>query len=787
MPTETFGKITRYNPDPNFGLSQAQVSARIQDELVNIDTSIPTKTIPQIIKDNTFTLFNILNFVLAAAIIYVGSFKNLLFMGVVISNLIISTFQEIRAKRAVDKLSILSLNKVTAIRDGKKCQLSVNELVLDDIIELTQGCQIPADCKIICGHVSVNESLLTGESDSIYKKIGNILLSGSFIVSGKCKAKVEHVGKDNYASKISSDAKYVKKSNSQIMAAFNRIILILSILIVPIGIILFMRQFSNNTLENAVVNTTAALIGMIPEGLVLLTSTVLAVGVVRLTKKKVLVQDLYCIETLARVDTLCLDKTGTITQGTMQVDDVIPHKSFSKSDLHAGLAMIVNNTEDTNPTYYAIKDFVEKNKTHHKKATTIVPFSSDKKWSGVYIDGLGSYVMGAAEFILKDKINSIKSELQQYTQENRVVILAHSKENFVKNALPENLELMGFVLIHDVIRETAEETLKYFYNEGVDIKIVSGDNVNTVANIAKRVGVKNYDKCIDATTLKTKDDIKKAVSEYTIFGRVSPTQKKEIICALKECGHTVAMTGDGVNDVLALKEADCSVVMANGSDAARNVSQLVLLNSDFASMPKVVLEGRRSINNIQRSSSLFLIKTIYSTLLAILFLFFNTPYPFMPIQMTLINMFTIGIPSFVLALEPNSNRIDGNLFLNIIKKALPCALTIVISILSVTAIAKLIPLTETEISTLCVALTGLNGFLLLFKLCTPFNFIRKFLFSTMVTAFSSGVLLFRDFFSLSMPTVKLVLVGTLLGWLSWFVLKYLSKFAHKLERQDKNL
>ena len=787
MPTDTINENSRYNPDPNFGLSQEQVSARIQAKLVNIDTSIPTKTIPQIIKDNTFTLFNILNFVLAAAIIYVGSFKNLLFMGVVLSNLIISTFQEIRAKRAVDKLSILSLNKVSVIRDGKKLHLNIDELVLDDIIELSQGCQIPADCKIICGHISVNESLLTGESDSIDKKNGDLLLSGSFIVSGKCKAKVEHVGQENYASKISSDAKYVKKSNSQIMTAFNRIILILSILIVPIGIILFMRQLSNNTFESAVVSTTAALIGMIPEGLVLLTSTVLAVGVVRLTKKKVLVQDLYCIETLARVDTLCLDKTGTITKGTMQVEQLIPHGSFSKSDLLTGLAMIVQNTDDTNPTYYAIKSYVEQKKASYKQASTIVPFSSEKKWSGVYIEGLGSYIMGAPEFILKDKINSIKRDLQKYTQENRVIILAHSNDNFVKNDLPENLELMGFVLIHDVIRATAEETLKYFYNEGVDVKIISGDNVTTVANIAKRVGVKNYDKCVDASALKTTDDIKKAVSEYTIFGRVSPTQKKEIVCALKELGHTVAMTGDGINDVLALKEADCSVVMANGSDAARNVSQLVLLNSDIASMPKVVLEGRRSINNIQRSSSLFLIKTIYSTLLAILFLFFNTPYPFMPIQMTLINMFTIGIPSFVLALEPNKNRIGGNLFLNIIKKALPCALTIVISILSVTAVAKVIPLDATEISTLCVVLTGLNGFLLLFKLCTPFNFMRKFLFSTMITAFSSGILLFRDFFALSIPTVKLVLVGTLLGWFSSFLLKYLSKLARKLERQDKTL
>lgn len=777
--------IKRYTPDPDFGLSQEQVSERIKLGLVNKDVSIPTKTIPQIIKDNTFTLFNVLNFILAAAIIYVGSYKNLLFMGVVISNLVISTFQEIRAKRAVDKLSILSLNKVTTVRDGKSNNLDIDDLVLDDIIVLSQGRQIPADCKIICGQISVNESLLTGESDSIDKKVGDLLLSGSFVVSGKCKAKVEHVGQDNYASKISNDAKYVKKTNSQIMMAFNKIILILSILIVPIGTMLFMRQLNNNALESAVINTTAALIGMIPEGLVLLTSTVLAVGVIRLTKKKVLVQDIYCIEMLARVDTLCLDKTGTITQGTMKIEDVIPYKGFSKNEVSSGLAMIVNNVEDTNPTYYAVKDFVNKNKMQHKKASQIVPFSSDKKWSGVYIDGNGSYVMGAAEFILKDRCVNIQPDLQKYTGENRVLILAHSKENFVDDKLPDNLELMGFILIRDVIRATAKETLRYFYKEGVDIKIISGDNVTTVSNIAKRAGVKNYDKSVDASTLRTKEDIKEAVSKYAVFGRVSPVQKKEIVCALKEQGHTVAMTGDGVNDVLALKEADCSVVMANGSDAARSVSQLVLLDSNFASMPKVVLEGRRSINNIQRSSSLFLIKTIYSTLLAILFLFFNTPYPFMPIQMTLINMFTIGIPSFVLALEPNSSRIDGNLFLNIVNRALPCALTIVISILAVTATSKIIPLTDIEISTLCVALTGLNGFLLLFKLCTPFNLTRKMLFASMTTAFVVSTLLFRSFFSLSQLSIKLVLVGAVLCTISCFLLKYLSELVRKITEKNK--
>ncbi len=769
----------RYDPDLSFGLSDEQVINRKEENLVNIDVSIPTKTIPQIIKDNLFTLFNIINFILAFAIIYVGSFKNLLFMGVVISNLIISTYQEIRAKITVDKLSILALSKITAIRNGKKIKIGINDLVLDDIIELSPGNQIPTDCKILKGNCEVNESLLTGESNSITKKKEDLLLSGSYIVSGKCIAQVENIGEDNYAYKISRDAKYVKKINSQIMLAFNKIILILSILIVPLGFFLFIHQLAQNNFENSIINTTAALIGMIPEGLVLLTSTVLAVSVIRLSKQKVLVQELYCIETLARVDTLCLDKTGTITQGTMEVDSIIPYKGNSQDEINFALSLIVNNIEDTNPTYLAIKDFV-RDINPSKQADEIVPFSSEKKWSGAYFNKLGSYVMGAPEFIFKDKLEGIRDQLKEFTKENRVIVLAHSKNNFVNNSLPDNLSLMGFILIKDVIRNTAPDTLKYFSEQGVDIKIISGDNVSTVSTVAKRAGLKNYDKCIDTSILKTEDDIKKVVNEYSIFGRVSPIQKKQIICALKESGHTVAMTGDGVNDVLALKEADCSVVMANGSDAAKKVSQLVLLNSDFSSMPKVVLEGRRSINNIQRSSSLFLVKTIYATLLAILFLFFNAPYPFMPIQMTLTSVLTIGIPSFVLALEPNKSRIKGNLFINIISRALPCALTIVSSILLIMATSSWISFTNSDVSTLCVIVTGFSGLLLLFNLCVPFNNIRKLLFLLMSVAFIFCIIVFKEFFALSTLTLELILILILVGTITSIIFYSLSALTNKI-------
>ncbi len=775
--------VLRYRSDPNIGLSDQEVMSRKNEGLTNDDVSLPTKTVPKIIKDNLFTLFNLINFFLAAAILYVGSFKNLLFMGVVISNLIISTYQEIRAKKTVDKLSILSPKKVNAIRNGSVQKVNINDLVLDDIIELTQGNQIPTDCKIICGECEVNESLLTGESNSIYKKEGSLLLSGSYIVSSKCKARVEHVGKYNYASKISSGAKYVKKTNSQIMLAFNKIILILSMLIIPIGIFLFIHQLEQNTFENAVINTTAALIGMIPEGLMLLVSTVLAVSVIRLSKYKVLVQELYCIETLARVDTLCIDKTGTITEGTMQVEDVVAYEENSKESVIRGLAIIVNNTNDTNPTYFAVKNFVDENKFAKENASQIIPFSSERKWSGAYVNGVGSYIMGAADFVLSKDINLIKENLEKYAKKYRVLVLAHSKNKFNDDkSLPKGLKLIGFVLISDVIRKTAKETLKYFYDQGVDVKIISGDNALTVSNIAKRVGVKNYDKCVDAKMLKNKEDIQKAVKDYAIFARVSPTQKKDIILAIKKQGHTVAMTGDGVNDVLALKEADCSVVMANGSDAARNVSQLVLLNSDFSSMPKVVLEGRRSINNIQRSSSLFLVKTIYSTLLAILFLFLNSPYPFMPIQMTLTSVLTIGIPSFILALEPNKNRINGNLFKNIISRALPCALTIVISILTVMGLSHFISLSDSELSTMCVILTGFNGLFLLFKLCIPFNKIRKLLFSLMSSAFLICIVFFKDFFSLSTLNFKLIIILIFLCFFAYFLFKNLSKIIFKIRK-----
>lgn len=758
-------EIKRVKPDPKIGLNDLQVNERLHAGYYNKESTLPTKSIGRIVRDNVCTLFNLINILLAAAVLYVGSYKNILFMGVVLCNIAIGILQEVRAKRTVDKLSIISAAKVKAIRNGCIREVEVNEIVLDDVLELQNGNQIPTDCIVLEGECDVNESLLTGESDAIHKKPGDTLLSGSFLVSGKCRARAEHVGDDNYASTVFSGAKYIKKVNSEIMRSLNKIIKIISIAIIPIAALLFFNQLDieGTNFQSAVVNTVAAIIGMIPEGLILLTSTVLAVGIIRLAKHKVLVQELYCIETLARVDVLCLDKTGTITEGRMDLKDVLPIGGFGREEIDRALNALTSSLEDNNPTFNAIKG-----KYQVKSDLTvseIVPFSSDRKWSGAAFEEQGAYVIGAAEFIFEDIPKEVKAGLSEFSAGYRVLVLAHAEQGFQENGgLPGGLVPMALLVIKDVIRKDAKQTLDFFEKQGVDLKIISGDNVQTVSGIAKEAGLKNYANFVDATTLKTPEDIKAAVEEYSIFGRVTPTQKKDLICALKEAGHTVAMTGDGVNDVLALKEADCSVAMASGTDAARNVSQLVLLNSDFSSMPKVVAEGRRSINNIQRSASLFLVKTIYSSILAILFIFLDFKYPFEPIQMTLLSAFTIGLPSFVLALEPNSDRIKGNFFINVISKSIPAALTVILNIVFVMIASYVFGLNHLQSSTIAVLLTGFTGLMLLFKISLPFNAIRTALFAVCTGGMVLGLTVFRGIFSVNpfdwkVMAVFLVLAG----------------------------
>ena len=774
--------MIRYQPNPKIGLNKEQVEKRKQEDLWNKDTSVPTKSIKRILYDNFFTLFNFLNLFLAIAIFITGSYKNMLFLFIVIFNTAISTIQEIHSKRIVDKLAVMATSKAKVIREGKKEEISIHEIVLDDIIEFHTGNQIPTDSILLEGEVLVNESFITGEPDTIEKKAGDMLMSGSYIVSGKCIAKVEHIGEDNFTSQISSGAKYVKKINSEIMSSLQKIIKILTFIIIPIGIALFYSQFhvQGATWQTAVVKTVAAVIGMIPEGLVLLTSTVLAVSVIRLSHSKVLVQELYCIETLARVDTLCLDKTGTLTEGNMEVRKYIPLNK-DKKEMANILANIAKASEDENSTIEAIRNSFTKIEQEFQTIKKVA-FSSKEKWSGIQFKEQETYIIGAPEIVLKENYKKYEKEIQEYAKDYRVLVLAHSHEGLEKQKLPQKLELVGYILILDKIRKEAKQTLEYFEKQGVDIKIISGDNPVTVSKIAKQVGVKDFDKYIDMSTVSEKK-IEEVANQYTIFGRVSPMQKKQLVVAMQKQGKTVAMTGDGVNDVLALKAADCSIAMANGSDATKSVSQLILLDSNFASMPKVVAEGRRTINNIQRSASLFLVKTIYSTILAIMFLIMGDSYPFIPIQLSLISVVTIGIPSFILALEPNKEKIQGHFMQNVITKAIPTGLTVAINIFAINSLHEWGIIPTAYYSSLCVISTGICGIILLFTLAKtrkseesklPFSIFRLSLVIILTIIFILGLTILDGLFNIAPlePMLKIIIRLLVISMINFIILSW---------------
>ena len=768
-------KIKRYNPPIDFGLSTKEVKERIADGLVNVDKSVSTKPTSKIIKDNALTLFNLINLILAVAVLCVGSYRNLMFMGVVICNAVIGIIQEIRAKKTIERLNLISSSHAVVLRNGKKNKIKIEKVVLDDIILFEPGNQIVADSVIKSGKCEVNESLLTGEPDLIVKRPGDMLLSGSYIVSGSCTAQTEHVGKNNYSSTLLKDLKYIKKTKSEIMTTVNKIIKIISLAIIPIGALLFYRQLTSSGYDytSAIITTTAALTGMIPEGLVLLTSTILAVGVIKLSKYKVLVQDIYCLETLARVNTLCLDKTGTITEGTFEVQEIVPENSITREKLKSSLSALTSVLNDTNETFKAIKNYVPTCK-ENLKVKEIIPFSSERKWSGAEIEGKGTIIMGAGEFIFGKNYSKIKNKVKSFSDDFRILTVVHSENKFQNGNIPEDINLIGFVLIKDKIRINAEKTLNFFKKQGVDIKVISGDNPETVSKIAKRVNLNNHESYIDVSKLKTDEEIQEAAKKYTIFGRVTPNQKQQIIKALKSEGKTVAMVGDGVNDVLAMKESDCSVAMASGSDITRNISHIVLINSNFSAMPHAVAEGRIAINNIQRSSSLFLVKTIYSCLLSLLFLFIPAPYPFIPIQMTLISAITIGIPSFILALEPNRERIKGNLFKNIISKALPAALTVISSLILCVAVYFPFHLSYEKYSTLAVIITGFIGTVLLYKISVPLNRLRKSLLWFVAISFIVGIFRVSDLFVLEFSPV-VILLSIALILISIIIYDYLSK------------
>ena len=740
------------------GLTNEEVKIRINKGLVNYDTTAPSKSIKQIFIENSFTLFNLINIILAALIVMVGSYKNLLFLGVVICNTLISTIQEVRAKKIVDKLSVISSSKVKVIRDKKEVILNINEIVLDDVIKYELGNQIVADSIILDGECEVNESFISGEAKTITKHVGDTLLSGSFIVSGNVISKVIHVGLDNYTSIISRDAKIMtSEKKSEIMKALNKIVKYISICLIPIGILLLLNQFSIEkvTTESAVVSVVAALIGMIPEGLILLVSTVLAVSTLRLSNKNVLVQELNSIETLARVDTICLDKTGTITEGNMFVYDVIPVNKHSINEIDEVMEIISTNLNDNTPTFKAVKD--KYNSESKIKIKKIINFSSDRKYSGVILKDC-SYYIGAIDYMLDD-ISKYKKKIDELSTDNRVLTLIKSVGD--KDIKQNDNEVLAFILIRDKIRKEAFDIIKFLNENDVNVKVISGDNAKTVSTIAKEVGI-NINGIYDMSLFDKESNINTIAEENNIFIRVKPDQKRLLISALKNNGHVVAMTGDGVNDVLALKESDCGIALASGTDAARNVSELVLLDSNFNSIPEIIKEGRRTINNVERSATLFLSKTIYATLLAITFMFINYKYPFEPIQMTLINALTIGIPAFILALEPNTNRIKKGFFINVISKSIPSGITTVINIIILCILSSLFKLNNMQTSTIAVIITAYTALLLIYRISKPLNKLRKTLLTLIVISFVTVLLtsIGRSIFSLSIlnPTSILILL-----------------------------
>ena len=723
-------------------LTSEEVAERVRAGKVNGRQDLQTKSLWKIVRGNLFTLFNGLNILLAVLILVMSEGKkwnDVLFMGIVFFNLFVGIFQELKAKKTIEKLSLISAPKVTVLRDAEERLIPVEELVTDDVMILEAGRQICADSVIVGGSIEVNESMITGESDPIPKKEGEELKSGSFVVSGRCSARVVHVGAENYANKIAAGARYIKKTNSQILRALRAIIRLMSIIVIPLGVALLLKQMLvvDNTAEEAVLKMAGSVVAMIPQGLIALSTTVFAVGVVRLSAHKTLSQDLYSIETLARVDVLCLDKTGTITEGSMVVTDVTAEEG-SPEEIKEALAYIVACVKDNNPTYQAIAEFAKGEEILPQGDP--FPFSSDRKWSGANKGGKG-VVMGALEFIAPDLASRFAEKCALYQEQGKRVITVAETAEIKKGEPLSKQRILGFVLIEDKIRAEAPDTLRFFAEEGVDIRVISGDNPVTVSAIAKKAGLADADRYTDAASWGADPDYEVLTRDYKVFGRVTPEQKLALIQTFKKQGHTVAMTGDGVNDVLALKEADCSVAMASGSDVAKSVASLVLLDSNFASMPRVVAEGRRSINNLQRSASLYLVKTIYATLLAIIFLFIGS-YPFEPSHLTLVGVTATGIPSFLLALEPNKERAEGSFISNALRTALPGALTIVVGIVAIQILKIPFDLTIEETDMLSVLMVAAANFMVLFRVCLPMDVKHAAIFFSMLGVYLLGWFVF---------------------------------------------
>ena len=845
------GQVSRHMT----GLTNEEVQERIAQGQVNNNENPNTRTYKQIILENTLTFFNFLNLVLLVLVLLVGSYKNSMFVGIIFINTVIGIIQEIRAKKTIDKLAILTESKTVVLREGKKWKISTEKLVMDDLIFLKAGEQVPADAKILEGNLEVNESLLTGEADNLPKNQGDELFSGSFVTAGQACCQIIHVGSDNYASRITSEAKEFKRHNSELRNSLNAILKVISIIIVPLGAMLFYKQyyFVGDSIRDSVVNMVAAVLGMIPEGLVLLTSVALTLGALKLAQKKTLVQELYCIETLARVDTLCLDKTGTITEGTMCVDSVESYPPVyeeisdeasenktesgernndgtKSSELTEGSAaseasvvsaaeaiakedgssiLLPQEESETGAEKTRQEDTAKIREIEHimgnllsvlkdQNATAdalrarfkvaqdmeldhVIPFSSDRKYSGAAFKDAGTYLMGAAQFLFPEGNPELMEYCGSFAEEGlRVLVVAHSENVNEGTEIPEGLEPVGLLLLTDVIRAEAPDTLAYFESQGVDLKVISGDDPVTVSAIAKRAGLKNAEQYVDATTITTQEEMDEAVATYSVFGRVTPQQKQAMVKSLQAQKHTVAMTGDGVNDVLALKEADCSIAMAEGSDAAKNIANVVLLDSNFAAMPEIVNQGRRVVNNIRTAASMFLIKTIFSVLLSLITIFFGDYYPFEPIQMSLISACAVGIPTFLLAQENNYEKIDHTFLRHVFMNAFPAAVTITGCVFTVMLVCQNVYHSNLMLNTACVLVTGWNYMAALKTVYAPLNRYRKVIIYSMQVIFFGAAVVLQNLLTLGSLEFGMIILVFLLMTFSPILIEVITDWLRNI-------
>ncbi len=769
------------------GLTDDEVAERASRGLINANTDVKTKSVRQIVAEHALTLFNAVNLALAVLVLFTGQYRNMLFMCVVGANLLIGVTQEIRAKRMVDKLTILTQKEVTVIRASGERAIPPSQLVSDDLMRLAHGDQVPADAVIVEGFVSMNESLLTGEAKPVSKGPGDELLSGSFVDAGSLVARVTRVGAEGYAARINAEAKYVKAVRSEIQDTLRAIIRLGTVVLVPLGFGLFLRSYlmDGGSLNDAILTSVAAVIGMIPQGLVLLTSSVLAIATFRLGRRMVLVQQAYCVETLARVDTLCLDKTGTITTGEMEVASVVGASGVRGPEVAAALATItVANEADANETARAILRYADEKDLQAESVVRSVPFSSARKYSGCVTADGRALVMGAAAFVLgPERAREADALATAFDATERVLVVGECASFSADDAIEGEVCLLGCVAIRDEIRPTAGETMRFFLEQGVELRVISGDDPRTVSAIAARAGVPLAEHYVDASTLDTPERLDAAVDEARVFGRVTPQQKRELVRALHRRGRTVAMTGDGVNDVLALREADCSVAMASGSAAARNVSEIVLADNDFSHMPEVVAEGRRSINNLQRSASLFLVKTVFTAVLALICIVMP-PYPFIPIQMSLLSTAVIGIPSFVLALEPNHELVRGNFLANVLARSLPASVAIVCALFAELLCGRALGHSFGEISSVCTVLVACVGIALIWRISQPLTPLRVALLVVIIAIVALGCTVAAPFFEIVSFTGSMGLVIAAAGIIAMAFFNWM--YNRSLEGLDTN-